>query len=98
MRDLPEIWRTKAGQEIPIVEMQTSHLFFSVRMIFNHTVPEKYRLPGGERHNYGLSKERSADFMEALLNELMNREDLEPRHEKQLKRIKQSYQSMLNER
>src|SRR5215510_4649181 len=41
------IWRDQAGNEWKLKDMRTSHLFFCIRMIYNHTVPPQMRLIGG---------------------------------------------------
>jgi len=41
------VWLTQTGQKIPVDQMGTSHLFNSLRMIWNHTAPATMQLPGG---------------------------------------------------
>lgn len=38
-------WRTHDGRIISPAEMDTPHLFYSVRMIFNHLAPSRDRIP-----------------------------------------------------
>ena len=40
------IWTTQTGQELAPADMRTSHLFYSLRMIFNHTAPAHLQIPG----------------------------------------------------
>jgi len=43
-------WKTQDGELLSPPEMKTTHLFYSLRMIWNHSMPEEYHLPGG-RYN-----------------------------------------------
>lgn len=38
-------WLTKKGEWLELEDMDTRHIFYSLRLIFNHTVPEFYRTP-----------------------------------------------------
>ncbi len=38
------VWVTKDGQELSVADMTTTHLFWSVRMVFNHTVEPEHQL------------------------------------------------------
>lgn len=41
----PFLWLTHSGDLIAPADMATQHLYYSIRMLFNHTVPAKYRTP-----------------------------------------------------
>ncbi len=41
----PFLWLTHKGELLPLSEMATPHLFYALRMIYNHTVPEDLRTP-----------------------------------------------------
>lgn len=41
----PFLWLTHSGDLIEPADMATQHLYYAIRMLFNHTVPAKYRTP-----------------------------------------------------
>jgi hypothetical protein len=41
------VWKTQDGERIPYTQMRTSHLFYALRMIWNHTAPAELRIEGG---------------------------------------------------
>jgi hypothetical protein len=49
-KKVEEFWRTQDGEMIAVTEMTTIHIFYSLRMLFNHSVPEEQRIPGGKRY------------------------------------------------
>ena len=67
-------WRTQTGQELLITEMKTSHLFFAVRMLWNHFCPEEYRILPFKVYNIRMSKEYIVSRTYGLLKELLNRD------------------------
>lgn len=78
--DLPVrefIWTQQDGTPIAVSEMKTTHLFYALRMIWNHTVPPPFQLPGGRYNgpqNWSVKKRREA--VRAFLVELSHRDDL----------------------
>lgn len=81
-------------------EMRTAHLFYSVRMIFNHTAPPAFRIPGCKRYDgpdrwpAGLRR----DSMAALLSELITRSDIAPWMFTQLLHMQQAMRSILKDK
>lgn len=41
----PFLWLTHSGDLVAPADMATQHLYYAIRMLFNHTVPAKYRTP-----------------------------------------------------
>jgi len=41
------VWKTQDGKRIPYSKMRTSHLFYALRMIWNHTAPPEMHIEGG---------------------------------------------------
>lgn len=41
----PFLWLTHSGDLVKPANMATPHLYYAIRMLFNHTVPAKYRTP-----------------------------------------------------
>jgi len=76
------VWKTQTGESIPVTSMQTTHLFFVVRMIFNHTVPEADQIPGCKRYDgpSDWAPSTRAKMMAVMVLELRNRprNDLQP--------------------
>ena len=79
-------WRTTHGHMVPPRLMETQHLFFTLRMIWNHSMPDDAKL-----HPYRLYRFRpfySPEYMtEAIRHvgtELFTRDDINPRFRVQL--------------
>lgn len=71
------VWTTQDGDRIPVSKMRTTHLFYALRMIWNHTVPVAMKLPGGEyRGPESWSVENRRKAVVAFLAELNRRNDL----------------------
>lgn len=73
----PFVWVTQDGQHMRVDQMRTTHLFYAVRMIWNHTVPEQFRMPGGIYNGpekWSVNRRRTAIL--AMLHELSQRTDL----------------------
>ena len=81
-------WRDRHGEMHAPQDMETRHLFYTLRMIWNHTMPEAARLPG---NLYALSPQYTQAYMleaiRALGNELANRDDLTAEWSSQLQRM-----------
>lgn len=71
------LWRTHRGDYVAVSGMDTNHLFYAFRMLFNHGVPPAFRVGGFIRRNdvFGWSREYKEQAFEALRNELIKRED-----------------------
>lgn len=72
------IWITQKGDRLKLSEMNTIHIFYALRMIWNHSVPAMYKLEGG-RYNLNSQKwtneyRRNAVFH--LSQELIKRNNL----------------------
>jgi hypothetical protein len=89
-------WRTHDGQSLPVDQMETRHLVYSLRMIFNHIAPEHLRVPGGKRWSgidqWDLSYLK--DAVGAMLVETGRRRDLTPEHRGILAAIKAGADSL----
>lgn len=81
----PFRWRDGSGNLHAPSTMATRHLFFTLRMIWNHAMPEAARLPG---NLYTFSSYYKPDYMKdairALTTELATREDMQPDWKDQL--------------
>lgn len=76
----PFIWETNDGVCLSVKEMATPHLFFALRMIYNHSVPPAFRV-GEFRQRPEVCEwpvEYRAQACSAFTEELEQRDDLEP--------------------
>lgn len=73
-------WKTSKDEYISPVEMETRHLFFTIRMIWNHTMPEMYRSKHYRHYRLGsfYTQEYLLSAIHALLGELSLRKDIHP--------------------
>ena len=74
----PFLWRTRGGAFVTPADMETRHLYFTVRMIWNHSVPDQYKLKPYTRYTF-CSFYVSGYMSEAIKNmlvELSTRQDL----------------------
>lgn len=77
----PFKWRTGGGVFIAPADMETRHLYFTVRMIWNHTVPEQFKLRPFNEYIFPpiYTTEFMAEALKHMLCELAVRKDL-PEH------------------
>lgn len=77
---LPFEWRSRDGVFNPVNIMSTHHLWFTVRMAWNHTMPVAAR--SAEYKKYHFAPFYTAAYMReairAILRELAKRTDMEP--------------------
>lgn len=71
-------WETQHGVKIQPKDMTTTHLFYSLRMIWNHTAPGHLQLRPFRRYTF--SERFTAEYckraVRALIQELATRSDL----------------------
>lgn len=74
----PFKWRTKQGEFMLTRDMRTTHVFFALRMIWNHTVPEELQITPFIHYTFGefYTPEYMCIAVSALLQELATRTDL----------------------
>lgn len=86
----PFQWRSADGDFWHPDHMETRHVFYTVRMIWNHSVPEDMRV-GQNVRLYRFGEFYTADYMKqavlALGRELMTRKDLAPWQRRELGQI-----------
>lgn len=71
--DLEPWWVTQDGQSIKISDMLTSHLFNATRMLYNHAVPERYRLHPYKKYRMVVDPRMWNAMLYHLLSELSKR-------------------------
>ena len=85
----PFIWITNGGTPWPVKKMETTHVFHSFRLIWNHTMPTHVQISQGNR--YKLSDRFTPEYCKAALvalgNELNQRSDLPEHLTRQLRRM-----------
>jgi hypothetical protein len=72
-------WCTAAGQILPLKDMDSRHLFNSIRMVFNNIAPEELQIPGGGRYPdiKDWPKETKYETIRDMITELETREESE---------------------
>lgn len=83
MRDVR--WVTQDGEVMKFSSMKTSHLFFSIRMIYNHSVPWGYQVSHSKQYDMqNFSPKQRRESLTYLITELSKRKDLEEWMKKQI--------------
>ena len=76
-RPAPFVWTMQTGEKIAVTEMRSTHLFYVVRMIFNHSAPPTLQILGCRRYDgpqrWPIARRRNA--VKAMLEELATRTD-----------------------
>lgn len=90
----PFKWKTRDGRTYEIVKMTTTHLFNTISMIWNHSMPKDVRTHNFNQYAFGKSYTR--DYMmtavRLMLPELLARPDLS---EFQLRRLQYMHACLL---
>lgn len=75
----PYVWTTQTGERIPVTKMRTTHVFHSIRMVYNNTCPKGWQTRN-EFKRYILNRpvEYWREATAALMEELATRKDLTP--------------------
>ena len=73
-------WRDRFGEFHRPTEMETRHLFFTLRMIWNHTCPEQFQIKPFQEYDFSdfYTTHYFKTAVLALSAELATRNDLEP--------------------
>lgn len=72
-RELEAVWVTQEGEVMRFEDMSTSHLFFSIRMIYNHTAPPALQIHGCRRYHFDWPAEMRRLGLKLLIAELAKR-------------------------
>lgn len=70
------LWVDQTGQQWPTEMMETRHLFYSLRMIWNHRMPEEAKLHPYRRYDLRRSDEYLREAIRELTKELVSRKDM----------------------
>ena len=101
MRDLIEAytWRDQKGQHHRPEDMSTSHLFNTLKMIWNHSVPAERQVKPFRQYPFGpfYSQEYINESVKMLMRELVNRTDLDHLQEAVMQLISVRIENMLQE-
>jgi hypothetical protein len=95
------IWRTHTGQSRYVSDMASPHIFYALRMIFNHSVPPAFRVlrPGETMNRYPDVPNWTPEYRQAAISaftrELCSRDDLEPELQAQFDDMKANTQLIL---
>ena len=85
---LPFFWRDRHGVRHLPSRMETRHLFYTLRMIWNNTMPANARLPGN-LYSFGptYTREYMLGAIASIVPELAKREDMTIEWRQQLQRM-----------
>ncbi len=74
-------WRTQDGRHFRVKEMATAHLFNTILMIWNHTMPESARFPPFRQYQLGdfYTKAYLVTAVQNIATELVTRDDVTAR-------------------
>ncbi len=72
------MWRTRGGEALCPSEMETSHLFFTLRMIWNNSMPETALFPVARLYHFGptYTEKYLKDAIYAIGHGLSTRKDI----------------------
>lgn len=81
-------WRDRHGVYHAVSKMETRHLFFTLRMIWNNTMPATCRLPGN-LYSFGPVYTRAymLQAIRSITRELAKRADMQPEWTAQLQQM-----------
>ena len=82
----PFEWRDQKGVFHKVTEMETRHLFFTLRMVWNHSAPDDLKIEPFKRYRFGdfYTPEYIVAAVRSISLELGTREDLTPYFRKNL--------------
>ena len=84
----PFVWETQYGELIPVTKMKTSHVFHSIRMVYNNTCPKGWQTRNTfKRYILNRPAHYWRKAVMALMEELATRKDLTPAQLAELKTI-----------
>lgn len=71
-------WRSQDGRYWTVHQMDTRHLFFTLRMIWNHTAPVTWRFIPYKRYDFSdyYTTEYMRNAVIMIINELVKRDDI----------------------
>lgn len=74
----PFRWRDRKGNFHYVTDMDSRHLFYTVRMIWNHSAPENVKLKPYKKYNFSkfYSNKYMANAIRCMTKELSLRDDL----------------------
>lgn len=81
-------WRSAGGDFHLIHQMETRHLFFTVKMIWNHSMPLEARSQAYRSYHFGpfYTNDYMLRALAAMCPELLNRPDLTSEHWAEIER------------
>lgn len=90
-------WKDRTGKLWTPASMTTRHLFYTIRMVWNHTMPVQARSPTYIRYIFKefYTPEYMAKAIQALAAELLKRNDIEPAWEAEIIRWRKWFSNRL---
>lgn len=95
---LPWLWIDQEGKTHLPSEMETSHLFYTLRMIWNNRMPREYWVGKVKLYKFGRlhNNKYLLDAIERLAHELATRNDLSKEFAGQLKEMSNYFQELID--
>lgn len=88
-------WQCQDGRIMRAQEMHTSHLYNSLKMLWNNTVPRAYVvLPFNHKYKVNIERDQRRWAVGNLFNEIMNRTDRTPAMDEGLRQMAQAVSTM----
>lgn len=81
------VWKTSDNRRLSPSNMDTNHLFNTLKMIWNHFMPTEFRITPFKQYSYFSSfytREYLGEAIQKIGKELLNRDDLTPSQKDQL--------------
>lgn len=84
-------WRERTGARVSPSDMETRHLFYTLRMIWNNRMPEHMRVGAVRLYDFGphYTRDYFAQAILAIGRELRSRTDMKPEWARQYQRMQQ---------
>lgn len=72
-------WKPNGAEEIAVSEMETRHLWFTLKMIWNHTMPEQHKFHPYKKYAFGprYTTEYMLEAVSEILKVLKDRKDIQ---------------------
>ena len=83
------MWRSHDDTRRYVDEMETRHLFYTLRMVWNHSMPEEARSASYKRYSFSpfYTAEYMQDAIRYICRELSTRKNLDPAWQVELDRF-----------
>lgn len=92
----PYKWKCNDGRRLTVQEMETKHLFNTIKMIWNHCCPANLQLTPFKQWNLNIEPNYAKHGVQLMLEELATRKDIKPYMLDSLKKMQEGLEQYLN--